>query len=482
MKKKYVGIAILGAFLILFVVIPMYTQLTKPEARSFRMVPLEEDTISREVTFQNFAQGIRLAGMLFVPEGEGPFPAAIFIHGSGASRRHNPWQVTLTQYLLGRGIAVLVPDKRGSEKSEGDWHTASFEDLATDTLAAVAFLRDQDNVPVSEIGVIGISQGGHIAPIVASESPDVGFLVDVVGSSLPMHEVLLYEENHNLREIGLIPGLSNIMAYPSTFVLRNIAKRDFWDAVGNFDPLPYWEKVAVSSLVLFGEKDTNVPSEKSAERLESLDKSNIKVKIYEGSSHALEDPEAGDFILREDALKDIRDFIHHASALAKVGAAVAESEQASDQGLVLSSIAPLDEARGYCLDIPGHMAGVEIQSPLHVHTCKHGIWNQDGLFDAAALGNGVIRMPHYELCLQAENTSTGARLLLGECTEAKLQTWTLQDSGEIALEASPQICITVEEGPGRNAGGPQYLIRGVGLDICAPHASDRQRWTTVIPR
>ena len=161
---------------------------------------------------------------------------------------------------------------------------------------------------------------------------------------------------------------------------------------------------------------------------------------------------------------------------------VAESEELSDQGDFLRVIAPLDEVRGYCLDIPGHMAGVQLESPLHVHTCKHGIWNQDGRFDVAALRKGVIRMPHYSLCVQAENDSIGARLLLADCTVAELQTWTLQDSGEIALEAFPQMCITVEEGPGRNAGGPQYLMKGVGLDTCAQQASERQQWTTVIPR
>ena len=161
---------------------------------------------------------------------------------------------------------------------------------------------------------------------------------------------------------------------------------------------------------------------------------------------------------------------------------LAESEPVNDQGAFLRVIAPLDEARGYCLDIPGHMAGVRITSPLQTHTCKHGIWNQDGRFDVAALGNGVIRMPHYELCLQANNTSVGARLFLGECTEAELQTWRLQDSGEIVLEAFPQMCITVSEGPGIDAGGPQYLMKGVGLDTCAQQASDRQRWTTVIPQ
>ena len=219
MKKKYVGVSILAAILILFVITPVITHLTKPEARTFHWVRLAGTTY-REVSFQNSEQDIRLGGMLFVPEGEGPFPAAVIIQGSGDSVRNNGWVLTLTQYLQENGIAVLLPDKRGSEKSEGDWRTSSFQDLATDTLAAISFLRDQNEIPVSQIGVVGMSQGGHIAPIVASESSEVAFLVNVVGGSVTMHEVVLYEENYNLRQLGLIPGLSNLMANPSTWILR----------------------------------------------------------------------------------------------------------------------------------------------------------------------------------------------------------------------------------------------------------------------
>ena len=159
-----------------------------------------------------------------------------------------------------------------------------------------------------------------------------------------------------------------------------------------------------------------------------------------------------------------------------------EVAEQDDEGVFLRVIAPLDEARGYCLDIPGHMAGVRLERPLQVHTCKHGIWNQDGRFDVVALGNGVLRMPHYDLCLQAASTSIGARLLLSECIGAELQTWKLQDSGEIVLGVIPQLCISVEQGPSRDAGGPQYVMKSVGLDTCAEHASDRQQWTTVTPR
>ena len=97
MKKKYVSIALLAAILVLFVIIPVFAQLTEGEGRTLQRVKLE-DTTYQEVSFQNLTQGIGLGGMLFVPEGEGPFPAAVIIHGSGTSRRGSGWYLTMTQY------------------------------------------------------------------------------------------------------------------------------------------------------------------------------------------------------------------------------------------------------------------------------------------------------------------------------------------------------------------------------------------------
>ncbi len=311
--KKYLRYAILATILGLVIMPVLIAQFKKTDARHLKGVRLE-DTSFREISFRNAEQDLNLGGMLFVPEGEGPFPVAVVIHGSGTSHRDSFWYLTLAQYLQKNGIAVLLPDKRGSEQSEGDWRTASFEDLATDTWAAIAFLREQEEVGISYVGVVGMSQGGHIAPIVANESSYVAFFVGVVGASVTMHEQLLYEENHNLRELGVLPGISNVLAYGTSFLIRT-RQREFWDAIGNFDPIPYWEKVTASSLVLYGQEDTNVPSTESAARLRSLDKSNITVKIYEGSGHPLEDPEGeGNSVFREDALRDIRDFIYSASA------------------------------------------------------------------------------------------------------------------------------------------------------------------------
>ncbi len=264
----------------------------------------------QEVDFRNQAQALDLAGMLFVPDGEGPFPAVVIIQGSGTSQRDNPWYLTLTGFLQENGVVVLLPDKRGSVKSQGDWHTSSFDDLATDTLAAVDFLKTQDLVSISNIGIIGMSQGGMISPLVATQSPDIAFMIDVVGTSLPLYDELHYEETNNLREMGFLPGVSDLIAYPSTYVLRNFTQKNFWSAVGNFDPLPYWRELNVPALVMYGSADTNVPAEPSKLRLDALGKENIRVNIYAGSGHALQSPAGGDnSIFRKEALLDIKNFI-----------------------------------------------------------------------------------------------------------------------------------------------------------------------------
>jgi dienelactone hydrolase len=294
---------------VLFVPV-LVQQLLPAEPRQLERVELA-DTQHLEVAFQNRSQDLALAGLLFVPEGDGPFPAAVVIHGSGTSRRDNGWYLTLTKHLQDRGIVVLLPDKRGSEKSEGDWRTSSFDDLATDTLAAIDYLRMQQSVPLSGIGVIGMSQGGWIAPVVASQDDGLAFLVSVVGSAVTPPEQLLYEENHNLRQLGFLPGISNVLAYAGCANVRYLAQPDLYDLIIDYDPLPYWQDISIDSLALFGADDTNVPTAESAKRLVNLDNSHIRVEVYQGSGHALESPpEQGNSIIREDALIEISGFIH----------------------------------------------------------------------------------------------------------------------------------------------------------------------------
>jgi len=303
----------LGMALLLVAIPILKAQLVPSERRTLQGVQLCELEY-QEVKFRNAEQDIKLAGMLFLPEGEGTFPAVVVIHGSGTSRRDNPWYLSFTKYLMDHGVAVLLPDKRGSEASGGDWRTSSLEDLATDTVAAVHYLRQVHAQKVSAIGVLGASQGGQIAPIVAARSPEVQFVIDVVGASVPIGEALLFEERNNLREFGLLPGLSDVLAHVTSFYIRTVAQRTFWDAIGNFDPVPFWRQITVPSLVLYGALDTNVPTRASVDRFAELDRRDIQVVVYEGSGHPLEDPiDRGDRIVRTDALEDIVRFIRQAT-------------------------------------------------------------------------------------------------------------------------------------------------------------------------
>jgi len=309
--KKIVLLSLLFVFLAVIVLPLVVARLTETPKRVYRYETLDPSRY-REVSFDNPQAGIELAGMLFLPHGNGLFPAAVLVHGSGPSRRDNGWYLTLAHYLQDAGIAVLLPDKRGSEKSGGDWRTASMEDLAGDSVAAIDFLRNRFPGRFSRIGVIGLSQGGWIAPIVASQPGRADFLVNLVASTLPAHDVLVYEETYNLREMGFLPGVANLAAHLSTYVLVNYTQQDFWRAVGNFDPMMYWNEVSVPALALFGSEDTNVPTERSAALLRALGRPNIDVIVFDGSGHALQDPPSrGNDYIRKEALQAVSAFIEH---------------------------------------------------------------------------------------------------------------------------------------------------------------------------
>ena len=111
--------------LAILIVPVLVKQVLPAESRQLERVSLAESQYL-EIAFQNRFQNLALGGLLFVPEGDGPFPAAVVIHGSGTSRRDNGWYLTLVKHLLDRGIVVLLPDKRGSEQSEGNWRTSGF--------------------------------------------------------------------------------------------------------------------------------------------------------------------------------------------------------------------------------------------------------------------------------------------------------------------------------------------------------------------
>lgn len=256
-----------------------------------------------EIQFNN--RDLRLAGMLFVPEGEGPFPVAVIIHGSGTSRRNNPWYLSVTQHLQENGVAVLLPDKRGSEKSEGSWVGADFHELAGDTLAAVEFVRAHERFAESRVGLIGMSQGGWIASIAAAEDHDIAFVVSMSGSTVTTDEQLLHEEIHNISEFTW-PFIARFLA-PAT--AKRIRQMDHFRAYAGFDPIPYWTRIDAPVFFAFGENDPNVPVEASIDVL-GVNRVDGLIEVYPEGGHAIRDRETNS--VSGAFLEDLVEFIDKA--------------------------------------------------------------------------------------------------------------------------------------------------------------------------
>lgn len=154
------------------------------------------------------AEGVVLAGTLAVPPGDGPFPAVVFITGSGAQNRdeelfvHKPFAV-LADALARKGIASLRCDDRGVGKSTGKFDRATSADFATDAAAQLGFLRGRAEIDAKRLGLIGHSEGGLIAPMVAADDPGLAFLVLLAGPGVSGAELLKLQRRLILKASGL---------------------------------------------------------------------------------------------------------------------------------------------------------------------------------------------------------------------------------------------------------------------------------------
>ncbi len=159
---------------------------------------------SEDVTFLSNGGKVKLSGTLTLPSKNGKFPVAILISGSGPQNRdeefmtHKPFLV-LSDYLTRKGIAVLRYDDRGFAESTGNHNTANSLDFANDVKSAMSYLKTRDEIDNNHIGLIGHSEGGLIAPIVASEIEEVDFMILLAGPGVSGSEVVFQQLKANAK-------------------------------------------------------------------------------------------------------------------------------------------------------------------------------------------------------------------------------------------------------------------------------------------
>ena len=262
---------------------------TKSASRAARRVTTER---RENVAFAN--GDVRLAGTLFSPTRPGRHPAVILVHASGAADRE--YLLPLAHFLVRRGIAVLGYDKRGVGGSTGDWRTASFEDLASDVIAALAYLQTRSDIDPAHIGLLGWSQAGWVMPIAAVRRPDLAFLISVSGAGISPALTTLDQARNEMTARGMKSetverivramqlqyeyartgsGWNEYVAARDTLVARlgrapesfpASPSDQYWQSLRRlyfYDPAPTLRSLRVPTLALFGERDNNIVATKN---------------------------------------------------------------------------------------------------------------------------------------------------------------------------------------------------------------------------
>jgi uncharacterized protein len=189
---------------------------------------------TEEVTFFNKKEKVMLSGTLTLPSKDGKYPVVVLISGSGPQNRdgevlgHKPFLV-LSDYLTRNGIGVLRYDDRGVGKSTGVFKGATSFDFSKDVEAAVDFLKSRKEIDKKKIGLIGHSEGGAIAPMVAARCKEVDFIVMLAGPGISGGETLLIQQELIGRSQGISEEkLHEIRKYEQRCLCCNGSKQRYF--------------------------------------------------------------------------------------------------------------------------------------------------------------------------------------------------------------------------------------------------------------
>jgi pimeloyl-ACP methyl ester carboxylesterase len=287
-----------------------------------------------EVKVENKAAGVTLAGTFTIPQGKGPFPAVFLITGSGPQDRdetlleHKPFLV-LSDYLTRKGIAVLRVDDRGFGQSTGVFGTATSEDFAGDAEAALEYLKTRPEADPHKLGLVGHSEGGMIAPMIAARNHDVAFIVLMAGIGVPGDQLMreqtylilkaggASEEEARKKQAKQAEVMDLIRQEKDEAVLKQKIRDKVTGSIPeaqvgaviqllgspwmryfvNYDPEPTLRKVTCPVLAINGDKDVQVSSKQNLpairQALTAAGNKNVEIDEMPGLNHLFQTAKTG---------------------------------------------------------------------------------------------------------------------------------------------------------------------------------------------
>ncbi|REA61553.1 alpha/beta hydrolase [Dyadobacter luteus] len=302
---------------------------------------------SEDVTFENKPAKVKLAGTLTLPSETGKFPAVILITGSGPQNRdeeilgHKPFLI-LADHLTRNGIAVLRYDDRGTASSTGDFQSATGVDFSMDAESALAYLKTRSDIDTTRIGLIGHSEGGMVATLVAARRADVAFMVLLASPAVNILKGLVTQDSLIARSFGVsekeveemkkvnrqvyelaasdisndslksqltILAKNNELKLPGQLIPPGVTKEQMMEAniqrfsspwfryIIDYDPAVDLAKIKCPVLALIGEKDLqvtpwdNLPLTQSI--LKNAGNTNVVAKELKNLNHFFQECETG---------------------------------------------------------------------------------------------------------------------------------------------------------------------------------------------
>jgi dienelactone hydrolase len=305
------------------------------ESRTARRLDLPE----RIVTFSSGSLCLR--GKLVMPQGRGPFPAVVIVHGS--ERLSAVDYYTEPYMYVANGFATLVFDKRGTGKSDGEY-LQNFSVLAEDVGAAVDWLREQDSTDVNRINLVGFSQGGWVAPLAAKRDGRIrsllisfgplvsaaeedrwgyvyalqqkGFGADAVAKADRINAILGDITGRGQDRWGELAAMlaqardepwAQAASGSDSALGRMLATQEpmwvsrlfYWWYVGRhtdppfiepfYDPMPTAASLTIPSLWIFGGEDSSMPTQWTLDRIQQLQAAGkpVESKIFPHADHGM---------------------------------------------------------------------------------------------------------------------------------------------------------------------------------------------------